>query len=62
MTHYTNKFKNTQDERTKVIVTARQDPSIVGGVIYDINGKVTDLSWKHQHELAMAKLAEYNGL
>ena len=61
--HYTNMIKNSvKDERTKVFVSAREDPSIMGGVIYDVNGNVRDLSWRRQHEEAMAKLAQFNGL
>jgi F0F1-type ATP synthase delta subunit len=61
--HWTSRFKQAaNDERTKIIVTTKEDPSILGGAIVSVNGDVYDESWKRQQEVAMEAIANFNSL
>ena len=59
--HYESRFHQiANDERTKVFITTKEDPSILGGEIVNINGQVYDQSWKKQQEEAIKVLAQFN--
>lgn len=61
--HYQNRFNQVaNDERTKVIMTTKEDPSLLGGFVVNINGTVYDESWKTQQQKAMAAIAKFNNL
>lgn len=61
--NWLNRFKHaTTDERAKIILTTKEDASILGGSIININGNVYDQSWKHQQDVVMESLANLNSL
>jgi len=61
--HYENRFKQAaNDERTKIIMTTKEDPSLLGGFVVNINGAIYDESWKTQQQQAMSAIAKFNNL
>lgn len=55
--NYESIFKQRiRDERTKLIMTTKEDPSLLGGAIFNVNGNVVDLSWKSQQEKLLSAL------
>lgn len=61
--HYQARFSQAaNDEKTKVIMTTKEDPSLLGGYVVNINGTIYDESWKTQQQNAMATIAKFNNL